>query len=73
VKELKKFGLRRKTPDAFLSDLYDKIPDLTIGSLPNAWRNLDKTQVSASDFINNLNTQKLVQLAKRAQKHSTDL
>jgi hypothetical protein len=31
--ELKKFGLRRMTPDAFLSGLFDKIPDLVISSL----------------------------------------
>jgi predicted nucleic acid-binding protein len=73
VKELKKFGLRRETPDAFLADLYDKIPDLTIGSLANARRNLSKTRISASEFIHILNNQKLILLARRVQKHLTDL
>jgi hypothetical protein len=36
--ELKKFGLRRAPPDAFLTDLYDKIPDLAVSSLANARR-----------------------------------
>jgi len=73
AKELKRFGLQRETPDTFLAGLYDKVPDLTIGSLANARRNLTKTQVSAFDFINILDSQKLVQLAKRVQKHLTDL
>jgi len=36
AKELKKFSVRRETPDVFLSGLYDKVPDLAIGSLANA-------------------------------------
>ncbi|MPZ35266.1 MAG: PIN domain-containing protein [Rhodospirillales bacterium] len=71
--ELKKFGLRKQTPDAFLSDLYDKIPDLTIGSLANARQNLNKSRVSASDFIDILDNQKLSRVAERVQKHVADL
>ena len=71
--ELKKFGLRRMTPDAFLSGLFDKIPDPVISSLANARRNLSKTRVSASDFIYILERQKLVQVAKRVEKYVSDL
>lgn len=71
--ELKKFDLRRINPDTFLSGLFDKVPDLVIGSLANARRNLSKTRVSASDFIAILNGQKLVQLAKQVEKHIADL
>lgn len=71
--ELKKFGLQRQTPDALFSGLYDKVPDLMIGSLANARRNLTKSQISASDFIGILSNQKLVQLAKRSRKHLADL
>jgi hypothetical protein len=71
--ELKRFGLRRMTPDAFLSDLFDKIPRLVIGSLANARQNLSKTRVSASDFIRILKGQKLVQLAKRVEKHVSEM
>jgi predicted nucleic acid-binding protein len=71
--ELKKFGLRRMYPDEFLSGLFDKAPDLVIGSLANARRNLSKTRVAASDFIAILNGQKLVQLAKRVEKYASDL
>jgi predicted nucleic acid-binding protein len=73
AKELKKLGLRRETPDVFLSGLYDKVPDLTISSLANARRNLTKSRVSAPDFINVLNRHKLIELAKRADKHLSEL
>jgi hypothetical protein len=73
VKELQRFGLRRATPDTFLSDLYDRVPDLMIGSLASARENLTRTHVSASDFIDILNRQRLVQLATRAQGHLRDL
>ena len=65
VRELKKHGLRRKTPEALLVDLYDKVPDLTLASLANARRNLSKTRVSASDFVDILKNQKLIQLSAR--------
>jgi hypothetical protein len=61
------------TPDAFLSGVFDKIPDLVISSLANARRNLSKTRVSASDFIDILERQKLVQVAKRVEKYVSDL
>ena len=71
--DLKKFGLQRMTPDEFLSGLFEKAPDLVIGSLASARRNLSKSQVSASDFIRILESQKLVQLAKSAGRHVSDL
>jgi hypothetical protein len=71
ARELRKFGLRRETPDTFLSNLYDEVPDLTIGSLANARRNLTKTQ--ASDFIAVLRNQRLAGLAGRLQNHVADL
>ena len=49
--ELKKFGLRRMTPDAFLSDLFDQLPQLVTNSFANARQNLNKSRVSASEFI----------------------
>jgi hypothetical protein len=70
---LKKYGLRRQTPDAFLTGLYDHVPDLVVGSLANARRNLNKSRVSASDFIEILNHQKLTQLATRIRQRPTDL
>ncbi|MGF6307078.1 putative nucleic acid-binding protein [Bradyrhizobium sp. i1.8.4] len=71
--ELKKFSLRRMNPDDFLSELFNKVPDLVIGSLANARRNLSKTRVAASDFIAILKGQKLVQLAKRVEKSTSSL
>lgn len=70
---LKKLGLRRQTPDALLANLFDKAPDLMIGSLANARRNLNKTRVSAAGFIETLDNRRLVELAKRVRNHSDDL
>jgi hypothetical protein len=70
---LKKFGLQRTSPDTLLAGLYDRIPDLTIGSLAKARSNLSKTQVSASEFINILDRHKLTRLAKRVQARVSDL
>src|SRR5476649_995262 len=44
---LKKYGLHRQAPDTFLADIYDQTPDLAVGSLANARRNLNKSRVSA--------------------------
>ena len=73
AKELRKFSLRKETPDAFLSGLYDEVPDLIIGSLANARRNLTKSRVSALDFIAILRNQKLIRRAKRAQRHVAEI
>lgn len=71
--ELKKFGLRRQTPDAFLVELYDQAPDLTVSSLANARRNLNKSRVSVSEFIDILGKQKLTQLVTRLNARPSDL
>lgn len=73
AKEMQKFGLRRETPDTFLSDIYDQVPDLMIASLAKARRNLTRTKVSEADFIDILNRQRLVQLAVRGQGHLGEL
>jgi predicted nucleic acid-binding protein len=73
TKELKKHGLVRQNPDAFLTALYDKAPDLTLASLANARRNLSKTRISAADFIDILKNQELIQLATRTAKRTSDL
>jgi len=64
ARELKKFGLRAETPDALLSSLYDEVPDLIVGSLANARRNLKRSQISAADFIHMLSSQKLTPIGK---------
>ena len=70
---MKKHGLVRQNPDAFLTALYDKAPDLTLASLANARRNLSKTRISAADFVDILKNQKLIQLATRTAKRTSDL
>jgi hypothetical protein len=73
AREMKKHGLRRQTPDAFLVGLCDQAPDLTLASLANARRNLSKTRVSASDFVNIVKNQGLIRLSARIAGHLTDL
>jgi cytosine/adenosine deaminase-related metal-dependent hydrolase len=70
---LTKHGLRIQTPDTFLAELHDQEPDLMVGSLANARRNLSKSRVSASDFVDILDSQQLGQLAKRVRRRLTDL
>jgi hypothetical protein len=65
--------LRRESPVAFFAGLYDQAPDLMIGSLANARRNLTKTHVSTSEFIDILKTQRLLLLAKQAEKHRAEI
>jgi predicted nucleic acid-binding protein len=72
-RDLKGFSVRAMTPDEFFSGLFEKAPDLVIGSLANARRNLTTSRVGASDFIAILNGQNLVQLAKRVEKYVSDL
>jgi hypothetical protein len=71
--ELKKHGLIRQTPDAFLCDLHGRAPDLILASLANARRNLSKTHVSAQDFVKILKGQGLSRLAACVEKHLSDL
>jgi len=73
VDEMKKCGLRPETPDTFLTNLYDTVPEPTMASLANARRNLDKSRPSASDFIAILNNLKLSRLAKRMRSHLGDI
>jgi len=73
TRELKKHELVRQTPDVLLANLYKKTPDLTLASLANARRNLSKSRISASGFIDILRNQKLIQLSKNLKKHLTDL
>jgi len=70
---LNAYGLRRQTPDAFLADVYDQAPDLAVSSLSNARRNLNRSRVSAPEFIDILSKQKLTQLVTRLKKNSIDL
>ncbi len=73
VRALKAHGLVRQTPDAFLADLYDKVPQLLLASLANARRNLSKSGLSAEEFVDVLREQKLSQLAKRLRGDVGDL
>jgi hypothetical protein len=73
AQSLKRHGLPRATPDVFLSDLYDKAPELVVASLANARRNLSKSNITAPDFLALLKGQGLTKLEKRLQSHKSDL
>jgi predicted nucleic acid-binding protein len=73
IATLEKHGLRRLSPDTFLADLYDKVPQLVVSSLANARRNLRRTDTSAASFIDILTHHKLARLANRVEKHLADL
>ena len=73
ARALKSHGLVRQTPDAFLADLYDQVPQLLLACLANARRNLSKSGLSAEEFLEGLRNQKLTQLDKRLRGHLGDL
>ncbi|PIO99672.1 PIN domain-containing protein [Pleomorphomonas carboxyditropha] len=73
VAELRKHGLVRQSPDAFLVGLYEQAPDMLVGSLANARSNLSRSRVSAVGFVDILRDQKLVKLAAQIEKHVGDL
>ena len=73
ARALKAHGLVCRTPDAFLADLYDQVPQLLLASLANARRNLSKSGLSAEEFVDVLREQGLTQLAKRLRGHVGDL
>jgi hypothetical protein len=73
VAELRKHGLARQSPDAFLVSLYEQAPDMLLASLANARSNLSRTRVSAADFVGILRDQRLVKLAAQIENHVSDL
>lgn len=73
VGELRRHGLTRQSPDAFLSDLHDQAPDMLVDSLVKARRNHSQSAMSAETFLNMLRDQKLTQLHKRLRNHVSAL
>jgi hypothetical protein len=69
VAELRKHGLARQSPDAFLAALDEEAPALVISSLANARRNLRRSRVSPAGFVGILRDHRLAELATRVEKH----
>jgi predicted nucleic acid-binding protein len=67
---LEAHGLACQTPDAFLVSLYDQTPQLVAASLANARRNLLKSGISTSGFLDILAARGLTGLAKRLRGRS---
>ena len=71
--ELRKHGLQKQTPDLFLTRLYDRIPDLTIGAVEGARRNLRRSKVSPGEFVQALRRQKLVRFTTKIESRLSEL
>lgn len=57
--ELRRHGLRKATPDTFLTDLYAAEPAIVAASVENARRNLSLSQVAMPAFLDGLQRQGL--------------
>lgn len=57
--ELRKHGLRKLTPDGFLTELHDSKPGAVAASVENARRNLNLSQVSRPAYLDTLRRQGL--------------
>lgn len=57
--ELRKHGLRKLTPDGFLTELYNARPDAVAASVESARRNLNLSQVSRPAYLEALQRQGL--------------
>jgi hypothetical protein len=66
---LKRHGLLRETPDAFLAAIYDQV----VASFANARSNLTKSGASAQEFLVLVKAQGLSSLAQRLHSHITEL
>lgn len=73
VKELARYHLRKQTPDAFLMSLYAAVPDVVVAATANARQNLRKSKISAAEFVNTLERQKLRKFAAAMNGHLSDL
>jgi len=73
VAELRRLGLTRQTPDAFLMGLYTVAPDATVAATSNARANLRTSLVSGPDFVEALRRQKLSRFAAAMTAHLADI
>jgi len=71
--ELRRFGLRKQTPDAFLVELYSAVPAVIVESAANARRNLRRSHLTAAEFVDALKRQKLRKFAARLARHLSDI
>ena len=71
--ELRKHGLRKQTPDAFLAQLFDQAPDVMVAVTGRARSNLRISRVSPKEFLNALRGQRLVQFVRRIAAHTAEL
>ncbi len=71
--ELRKHQLQKQTPDAFLTRLYDQMPDLMVEAVAKARRNLRRSRTSTEEFIQALQRQRLARFVAKIELHLTKL
>jgi predicted nucleic acid-binding protein len=70
---LRKFGMKRLTPDAFLTNIAKARLEATITATANARRNLRRSRMSVAEFLQALERQKLVRFAGQIAGRSSEL
>jgi len=71
--ELRKHGLKKQTPDAFLAQLFDQAPDVMVAVTGRARSNLRVSRVSPEEFLDALRGQRLDQFVRRIAARMAEL
>jgi hypothetical protein len=71
--ELRRHGLRKETPDAFLTDLHDRLPDVIVAAVARARRNLRRSETSPTEFVRALRRQNLIAFSSRIEHRLAEL
>lgn len=71
--ELARHKLRAQTPDALLMNLYAAVPDVVVAATANARQNLRRSRISAAEYLDALERQKLFKFAAAMNKHLPEL
>jgi hypothetical protein len=73
AKELAKHQIKKQTPDSFLMNLYEVVPDVPVATTSNARQNLRMSGISAVEFLDALERQKLHRFVSVMKAHLGDL
>ncbi|GIK96233.1 MAG: hypothetical protein BroJett029_04420 [Alphaproteobacteria bacterium] len=71
--ELVKHGLKRRTPDELLIELYNARQDMVVAATANARRNLTKSGISPRDFLEALDRQRAHRFVDAMKPHIADI
>lgn len=71
--ELVKHGLKTRTPDELLIELYNARQDIVVAATANARRNLTKSGISPRDFLEALDRQRVHRFVDAMKPHIADI